>query len=141
MVCVTSHPLRENKGMETAEQRLKLDARWTDDCQGKKDYDGEILSISTRYWPRGGGFQTFDSRKPELGLQGNDARPDVKPSANSSLMVRYKDPDGGDLGDDLTLAEMYFEADTEQEVKAQVEAWAQVQMDRAVAVLRKEFGK
>ena len=32
-------------------------AMWTDDCQGKKDYDGNMVSISTRYWPgpSGGG--------------------------------------------------------------------------------------
>ena len=34
---------------------MNVPAKWTDDCQGKKDYDGKILCLSTRYWPRGGG--------------------------------------------------------------------------------------
>ncbi len=122
--------------MNTAEQQLKLDARWTDDCQGKKDYDGDILSISTRYWPRGGSALVFDSSHPELGLHKPD-RPDIKPSAHSSLMLRYADADGD--ADDLKLIEKEFEAETQEEVQSQVEAWAQEQMDRAVAVLRKEF--
>lgn len=123
--------------MSETSNSLQLDAQWRDDCQGKKDYDGEILSISSRYWPRGGGMDIFDFDTPELGLQGNDMRPEVKPSAHSSLMLRYKDSDGD--GDDLTLAEAEFEAETQEEVQAQVEAWAQKQMDRAVALLRNEF--
>lgn len=43
---------------------MKIDAKWTPDCQGKKDYDGQILSISTRYWPSGGGFATFSYTEP-----------------------------------------------------------------------------
>jgi len=30
---------------------MKPCAEWTDDCQGKKDYDGPIITIATRYWP------------------------------------------------------------------------------------------
>ena len=30
---------------------LLLAAEWTDDCQGKKDYDGDVLAITTRCWP------------------------------------------------------------------------------------------
>ena len=43
--------------LETSQ--FKLVARWTDDCQGKKDFDGRLLSYSTRYWPasyRGSGI-------------------------------------------------------------------------------------
>lgn len=25
--------------------------KWTNDCQGKMDYDGEVVSINTRLWP------------------------------------------------------------------------------------------
>jgi|ERR1051326_527863 hypothetical protein len=123
--------------METSEQQLRLDAKWTDDCQGKKDYDGPILSISTRYWPRGGSALIFDSNRPELGLHKPD-RPDIKPSATSSLVINYSDADGD--SDYLKLIEKDFEAETQEEVQAQVEAWAQEQMDRTVTLLRKEFG-
>jgi hypothetical protein len=33
--------------------------KWRNDCQGKKDYDGRIVHVSSRYWPRGGGYFTF----------------------------------------------------------------------------------
>ena len=39
-------------------EKLKVSARWTNDCSGKKDFDGRIVDLSTRYWPRGGGFYT-----------------------------------------------------------------------------------
>ena len=29
---------------------LKLNAKWKPDCQGKQDYDGTIIGISTRYY-------------------------------------------------------------------------------------------
>lgn len=121
---------------EPAGPQFKLAAHWTDDCQGKKDYDGEILSISTRYWPRGGSALVFDSAHPELGLH-KPARPDVKPSASSSLMLHYADADGD--ADYIKLIEKDFEAETQEEVQAEVEAWAQEQMDRAVAALQREF--
>lgn len=114
---------------------MKLAAEWTNDCQGKKDYDGEILSISTRYWPRGGGFWVMNNEGPgRVSIQENDARPEIKPSAHSSLIVRH---DGDNYS---TLAEAEFEADTEGEVKAAVEAWAQVMMDKAVEALSNAFG-
>lgn len=114
---------------------FKIDAQWTDDCQGKKDYDGEIVGISTRYWPRGGGFSVFDRDSPALGMQGNEARPAIKPSAKSSLVIRHG------VGDYLDLASMEFTAETEEEVKAAVEEWAQLQMDKVVQALRALFLK
>lgn len=102
---------------------LKLQAEWTDDCQGKKDYDGNILSISTRYWPRRVGFW----------LAQNEARPDILPSARSALVLRH----GSD--DCTTLIEQEFEAETREEVQRQVEIWAQAQMDRVVNILRQHY--
>ena len=96
--------------------------QWTPDCQGKWDYDGAVVRVSSRYWPRGGGFSTFSR---ETGWQGNEARPDVRPSARSSIML---------FEDDL-IESPTFEGDTEQEVKAQVEAWVKVQVERIKAAL------
>jgi hypothetical protein len=93
---------------------LKLNAAWTDDCSGKKSYDGDILSVSSRYWPR-----TITDR----------------PSATSCFIVNH----GGESDDYETITEMKFEGDSLADVKAQVEVWAQAQMNRAVAALRREF--
>lgn len=79
-------------------------ARWTDDCQGKKDYDGRLLSISTRYWP-------------------GSYRSDGRPSANAALVINHGEPDEYGYGDYTVWREQEFSADTETEVKALVEAW------------------
>jgi len=114
--------------------KLLLDAEWTDDCQGKKDYDAHILSISSRYWPRGGGFTGLfiQPGKPPI-FEDNDARPHIPPSATSTLLLRYKDDES------IELARGEFEAETQEEVQRQVEVWAQAQMDRVVAILREHF--
>jgi hypothetical protein len=110
---------------------MRLDAEWTDDCQGKKDYDGEILSVSTRYWPAGGGFHVFDTREPEKGLHLNDYG--SKPSAHCSLLLR----DAND--EDVTLIDKEFEGESFSAVSQQVEAWAQEQYEKAISVLRAAF--
>ena len=101
-------------------------AHWTDDCQGKKSFDGFVVLIDTRYWPR-----NYDR--------------DGKPSAKSSIDINFKDEDGQYLvygyGDNESLIEADFKADTEEEVKAQVEIWVQTQFERIVTALRKEFGR
>jgi hypothetical protein len=116
--------------------KLKLAAEWTDDCQGKKDYDGDIVSISTRYWPAGGSTLVFNTAEPEKGLHRLNS--DAKPSATSSLVIWF---DAGDYRDSVDLIKQEFEADTPEEVQKQVEAWAQEQMDKVVSILREKFGK
>lgn len=96
---------------------------WTNDCQGKQDFDGEILSLSTRYWPQGGGFWAFD---PATGREeSNEDRPEIRPSAKSSILL---------LG--AEIASQDFEANTEAEVKAQVESWARGQIERIVRIMK-----
>lgn len=115
---------------------MKLDAEWTDDCQGKKDYDGNILSISTRYWPRGGGFMmTTNVPGKPIKIEDNDARPEIKPSAHSALILWTGD------GDSVELTDRHFEADTEEEVKREVEAWAEAVYGDATALLLKAYQK
>lgn len=64
---------------------------WSGDCSGKKDYDGKLLVVSTRYWPAGGGFYIMDSRHPEKGLYpSNNGQP---PSAHSSIILRCRETD------------------------------------------------
>ena len=82
---------------------------WTDDSQGKKDYDGPLLSVSTRYWP-----PSYDQR----GLH----------TARASIL----------WGDPATsyrpLMDREFSAGSLEEIKNLVEAWvaaqAQVMFDR-----------
>ena len=103
---------------------MKIKIEWTDDCSGKKDYDGDVVRVSTRYWPRGGGFLEFG---PD-GFKDNDARPEIKPSAKSHILF-------GD--EDLATAE--FEGETEAEVKAEVEAWVAAQLARIESAMRAAF--
>jgi hypothetical protein len=92
-------------------------ARWTSDCGGKQDYDGPLLSISTRYWPA---WKSADNR----------------PSAHASIIVKHglvtEDDEWGDYS---TLAEVDVQADAEAEVKAQVEAWVRTECARILTRL------
>ena len=101
----------------------KLETEWTHDCCGKQDYDADLVKLSARYWPKGGGFFTFDTSNRKF--EGNEARPEVKPSAHASIMLQEE-----------TIAEAEFEADTEGEVKALVEKWAQEQFDKIELAMR-----
>ncbi len=113
---------------------LKVPAKWEDDCQGKKDYDGELVKLSTRYWPQGGGFHVLDA----TGWKGNETRPEIRASANASI---YLGSTANDFYRDAKLLiEREFEGDSEAEVKAAVEAWALEQFARIDAALRREFG-
>lgn len=103
---------------------MKVPAIWTDDCQGKKDFDGTLIHISTRYWPRGGGFYVLT---PERRWEGNEARPEIHPSAHSTIYLRRAD------GEDVVLAEEWFEGTTQEEVQRTVEAWAQREYEAMVA--------
>lgn len=101
---------------ETILKKLKTHtAKWTDDCQGKKDFDGEVLSISSRFYP------------PSYSRDGQTF------SAMSSLNL---------YGTDDSYAEVVrgdFKGATEEEVKAKVENWASAQWNRAVRALAAEF--
>jgi hypothetical protein len=109
-------------------------AAWDDDCQGKKDYDGRLVSLSTRYWPRGGGWWMLE---PGKGLNENPT-PDVKPSAHATI---YLGSCANDFYDDaVPLAEAKFEDDTQEAVQRAVEAWAKEQYTRIGAALAREFG-
>jgi hypothetical protein len=111
-----------------------LDATWTDDAQGKKDYDGGIVSISTRYWPRGGSALVVTRTRTDVTIQDASARPAIPPSATSSLILHWEGYPGY-----LTLTSADFAGETFAEVAAQVERWAQQQMDLVVGLLRQAF--
>jgi len=115
---------------------MRIAAKWTNDCQGKKDFDGSIIRVSTRYWPRGGGFHVSVDGE----WQGNDKRQQIVPSATASIVLCHGEPrEGSPEGDYLTLIERHFNAETEDEVKSQVEIWTQAQFDRIAAAMKGEF--
>lgn len=122
-----------------SETTLKVPAKWTDDCQGKKDFDGDLVTLSTRYWPRGGGFTILlhDGRAGVTEFQENDTRPEIRPSAHSSIYIGSRANEYYDESEQLIEAE--FAADTQEEVQRQVEEWAAQQFARIADALRREF--
>jgi len=123
---------------------LKFAALWRQDCQGKKDYDGFVLSISSRYWPGGGGFHVLTNdgiHGPKFELSTD---PSIKPSAHSALCLRYGPLDADEedhlyAGNYLEIASKEFTGDSFEDVSSQVEHWAQRQMDKVVRALSTEF--
>lgn len=105
---------------------MPINARWTDDCCGKKDYDADLVRLSTRLWPGGGGFLEFNTADGIV--RDNADRPDIKPFASAAFFFQEE-----------TLCECEFEADTEDAVKSQVEAWTEEQFARIERALRGEF--
>ena len=122
---------------------MKPAARWTPDCQGNWDYDGRLISISTRYWPAGGGFHIYDPKQAKRGLHpSSEDFPEIKPSANAAIHINCGEPDENGFNSPYAhLVEKEFEADTEQEVKADVEKWVAEQYARIVKCLMAEYGK
>jgi len=117
-------------------------ATWTNDCQGKQDYDGRLLSISTRYWPGpGGGGSMVVDNGPD-GLTISTAPYGKRPSASASILMNLGQPDEPDgYADYVKWREADFEAGTEAEVKAQVEAWVKEQIEDLVRILGIDLSK
>jgi hypothetical protein len=111
---------------------LSVPAKWTDDCQGKKDYDGDLVTLSVRYWPRGGGFHVLDTGKGTF--EGNEARPQIRPSAHATIYLGSTADEFYDNA--VELAKREFDGDTQEEVQRAVEAWALEQYQRIAAALR-----
>lgn len=111
---------------------MTLIAQWTDDCQGKKDFDCEIVSLSTRYWPRGGGFFSFDTATRQF--TENEDRPQIKPSAKAAILLDHTKEGGG-----TELVAQKFEGETFEEVAAQVEAWAKEQHAKITDAVRRLY--
>ena len=64
----------------------------------------------------------------------NDARPEIRPSANSAVLIDLPD------GDTIEIIEGEFEEDNEEEVKLAVERWVEEQVARIEKCIRAEFG-
>ena len=112
-----------------ADETKKINAEWTDDCSGKKDYDATVLRITTRYWPRGGGFYVGDPASSVPFELSDD--PAIKPSASASLVLESAD------GESTDLVEADFEGESFEEVAPQVEKWAADQYARVLDALNR----
>ncbi len=97
-------------------------AYWTPDCQGKQDFDGPIIEINTRYWPESW-IDEFDTIEGWVKVKS-------KPSAHSEIILRDREEDH-----DKTIIDGYFVAETEDEVKKQVEDWANKQHRKMVDLM------
>lgn len=100
---------------DTAEERPFV--RWADDVQGKKDYDGDLVSASCRYYP--GGY-----------------RADGQPSAFAGILIWFDD--GGDEREYKVYATVDLVAPTEGQVRELVEDWVQ---DQYTFLLQRLLGR
>lgn len=104
-----------------AEDKIDLNslepcAKWTDDCQGKKDYDGLLLVISTRYYP---------SPYQENRLK----------SAHVAINIEHGEPDDNGYGQYIEVVKAHFENDTEAAVKQRVENWVKLRFQEIAKLL------
>lgn len=112
---------------------MKPYAMWTPDCGGAQDFDGPLLSVSTRYWPgpETGGFTVLHG-DGSVSKEPWGAQPHAAAAIHLRLGPRQEDDGGGDY---LVWCEQDFEAPTEAEVKDLVERWVQAIMSDIVEAL------
>lgn len=115
-----------------SEEKAEYHPEWKPDCQGKWDYDCNLVFLSCRYWPQGGGFHVLDTSKGTW--EGNEERPEICPSGSASILIG--DPVNGPYE---TVARADFDGNSEAEVKSKVEAWAKEMIARVDAAIRREF--
>lgn len=92
---------------------------WTTDCCGKWGFDGHVVGVDTRGWP---------------------ARGLSRPSAVSSFNLHVGPVDGdtdphAEPAEYVRLWEEHFEADTDEEVQALVEAWVRERWAHLMSLL------
>ena len=104
---------------------MSIECEWLPDCMGKQDYDYAAVNILCRMYPRGGGFFEVTRTGGVVEVLGNDGRPHIRPSALASVYL---------CGEEVAGAS--FEEDTEEAVKALVEAWAQEQAEKITAAIK-----
>lgn len=83
---------------------------WRHDCQGKQDYDGRLVEVSTRYWP-----PNYDAAR--------------RHTAHSSILL------GG-----VAVVDEQFAGETIGECKRQVEQWVARQIQTVETALAAAFG-
>lgn len=118
-------------------EQFKVAAVWKDDCQGKKDYDGFLVLLSTRYWP-GPEVKSNNTFDTDTG-QWSSTPYGPTPSASASININYGEPSDHGYGDYYPLISKDFDGPTETDVKRQVEEWAQEQFDKINKALQELY--
>lgn len=99
----------------------EVEIEWTPDCSGKQDFDGNVLTVSTRYWPRGGSSYVIKVEGGKVVSETDRTDPvrqaRIPPSAHSTILFGNSE-----------LADQRFEAETEEEIKQQVEEWVRARL-------------
>lgn len=117
---------------------MTLTAKWFIGGTGHKAYDAPVCSITTQFWTRGcRRVAVHVNRLRKMKTHAGTEPLQYKPAATCQLVFNFAEYTGSE---GVLIAED-FEAESVEEVRAQVEAWAQAQMDRAVAALRQEFSR
>lgn len=112
-------------------------AKWRDDCQGKKDYDGEVVVLSCRYWPgadseQGTMIVTRDHNgQVVIGTEPHGERHHVHASI---CLVKA----GGDFA---TLTHEHFYGNSFDEVRVATEGWAKGAVARVWRAVIVEFAR
>ncbi len=105
----------------------KFNMTWTPDCQGKEDFDGAVVFLSTRIYPRGGSAHVWNIQDGEVKSftdQHSPERQEIKPSGYANIVV---------FG---VRHEREFEAETTEQLKKDIEAWYSQYIERAQKLLR-----
>ena len=103
---------------------MELQAEWEPDCQGKQDFDADLVCLSSRFYPQGGGFSELNAGR----WIENADRPGISPSAAATIYLQ-----------DRELASVSFEGRTEAEVKDKLEAWAREQFSKIASAMSAAF--
>lgn len=103
---------------------MELQAQWEPDCQGKQDFDADLVRLSSRFYPQGGGFSELNAGR---WLENKD-RPAIPPSAVATISLQ-----------DRELTSASFEGHTEAEVKAKLESWAREQFSKVASAMSAAF--
>jgi hypothetical protein len=96
------------------ELKMKVPAEWSDDCGGKKNFDGDLVSVCVTCFPGGRGGSSTASASILL-LQGNDE------------------------DDDVDLVRQEFTGQTQEEAQRQVEVWVQAKYEEIAKLLMDHF--
>jgi hypothetical protein len=107
------------------EKKFKM--TWTPDCQGKEDFDGAMVFLSTRIYPRGGSSDIWEIRDGVVvdhSKTDDPRRQGIKPSGYAHIVV---------FGVNY---ERSFEAETTEQLKKDIEAWYSQYIERAQNLLR-----
>ena len=109
----------------TYQDGLLDEIEWTPDCQDKWDFDGGLLTISTRLWGNKGGTLCFNTVTREM-------KELIEEKASAKCYFMFGGEDLLESGD--------IEADTNDECKKLCEQWYKDNFRKAISLLVEKIG-